>query len=71
MPDRKLKKVLVEKMISAAEIARESGLNERTIRSITNGEHDPRLPTRRKVVGALNKLLGLEGKAAFGQEIFD
>jgi predicted transcriptional regulator len=66
----KLKQILDESMISVAELARESGLSEGTVRHVLGGKHAPRVPTKRKILAGLQSLLG-EKKRPLDQHIFN
>ena len=66
-----LKKVLDKFLISDSELARASGMNEKTVKNAKNGSHKQRTQTKRALLDGLNRILKGQGKKAVGTEVFD
>jgi predicted transcriptional regulator len=65
-----LRKIMERHLISASSLAREAGLDVKTVKSVLDDLHDPRTDTKRAILEALNKILAQAGEEPMGPEVF-
>ena len=72
MPDnRKLMVLMDGNLISPSMLAREAGVDVKTLHALLKRRHQTRMQTKRTVLDGLNALLEKRGQKPVGPEIFD